>query len=303
MNIDIALKTLNLNNYTKYNIYKLNKQELRKAYHKKALSNHPDKNINNFYNDDEFKNIFSAYEFLLNIINNEDCNNDINNHKHDSKYYEFDYLLNNFINIFQSNNYNNYNIEDLNNNYIEYINNLLEKFLKNKNISFDILLEIYNIIELLNNNKLNNIKNIIKNTLSNYKLFILTPNIESILNSEIYKLTIDNNIIYVPLWHKQLTYENYIINIEYIKDNNITIDDNNNIHYEYYNTFDNLIMLLNNNSNLCINTLNISIPIYELKIKKHQIYKIKNQGLPKINYYNIFDNSIKCDIYIYINLK
>ena len=66
----------------------------------------------------------------------------------------------------------------------------------------------------------------------------MTPNIQSIINSEIYKLTIDNNIVYIPLWHKQLTYENFIINIDYIKDNNnITIDDNNNIHYEYYNTF------------------------------------------------------------------
>ena len=63
MNVDIALKILNLNNYNKYNIYKLNKQELKKAYHKKALSKHPDKNINSYYNDDEFKNIFLYTNF------------------------------------------------------------------------------------------------------------------------------------------------------------------------------------------------------------------------------------------------
>lgn len=302
MNIDIALKILNLNNYDKFNIYKLNKQELKKAYHKKALSKHPDKNINSYYNDDEFKNIFSAYEFLLKIINNNDCNNNDNNSNN------FDYLLNDLIYIFQSKNHNhNNNFEDLYNNYINHINNLIEQFLKNKHISSNILIEIHNIIELIDNDKLNNIKNIIKNTLSNYNLFILTPNIESIINSEIYKLNIDNNIIYIPLWHKQLTYENCIININYIRDNNnITIDDNNNIHYEYYNTFNYITTLLNNNNNnlnICLLNINISIPIEELKIKKKQVYKIKNKGLPKINYNDIFDNSTKCDINVYINLS
>ena len=102
-----------------------------------------------------------------------------------------------------------------------------------------------------------------------------------------------------------MNFENNIIKIEPLLDTNIIIDSNNNIHYTYYNKFNNIIDLLNtNNSSLTINIENHSfnILIGDLTFNKYQIYTIKNQGLSKINTYNILDNSYKSDIIFHIYL-
>jgi hypothetical protein len=141
--------------------------------------------------------------------------------------------------------------------------------------------------------------------LSKYNIYILTPNIGNLLNSDIYKLEINNDIIYIPLWHNEMNFENNIIKIDPILDSNITLDIDNNIHYTYTNTFINIIELLNSNTAITINIENhiFYILISKLIFSKYQIYTIKNQGLSKINTNNILDNTCKSDIIFHIYLS
>lgn len=309
MNINSALKILKLDNkYNNFNIKDLTQIELKRNYHVLALNNHPDKN-NDINANRIFQEIEEAYSFLKNIIYNNNKYNDYANDNSSTSTstsdIEYNELIISFVDILSKT----MNAEEINRFHdkcIEYSNKLLDQLLDKVNIN--VLEDLYCFI---NNNTYfsdkisNNIKNIIINKLKIYNIYIINPTLDNLLNSEIFKLEISNNsinnIIYVPLWHNEMIYEKNIIKIQPKLPNNITIDDNNNIHIKYINNFENLIMMIKIDiSYLLIH--NYKIPINELKFKKNQIYKLKNLGMPIVNNLDILDNKTKSDIYIHINL-
>ena len=148
------------------------------------------------------------------------------------------------------------------------------------------------------------IKTILEEKLSNHSIYILSPNLLNLFNSDIYKLQINDEIVYIPLWHNELKFENNIIKIEPLLDSAISIDSNNNIHYTYYNKFNSIIELLNAKSNISIDLEDqtFEININDLKFSHYQVYSVKNKGIPKINTVAILDNTIKADIYFHIHL-
>jgi len=245
--------------------------------------------------------------------------NATNSNANDYNYYILNFI--NFITNYYCNSENNSKLEDLEeniDNIKHYANTHIQAILINllDNFSIVILEDLYIFLlkykkecicenNTLSDNIITTIKTILQEKLSKYNIYILTPNIVNLLNSDVYKLTINNDVIYIPLWHNELNFENNIIKIEPLLENNITLDIDNNIHYTYINTFSNILDLLNSNNNITINIENYSfnIVISKLTFSKYQIYSIKNQGLPKINTNNILDNTCKSDIIFHIYLS
>ena len=327
MKISEAINILNIKNYTIYNIKNITHNELKKHYHIQCLINHPDKNINNTEATLIFQNINYAYNILKELVdanaNDFDAKdfdaNDFNANEFDANNYNY-YILNfiDFIIKYYSNNTNTIDLDI--NNIKHYANSQIQTILANllDNFSIIILEDLYifllkykkecsseNDTNAISNNIITIIKTLLQEKLSKYNIYILTPNIANLLNSDIYKLEVNNDIIYIPLWHNELNFENNIIKIDPLLDNNITLDSDNNIHYTYTDTFHNIIDLLNSNSTLTINieTHIFNIPINKLTFSKYQIYSIKNRGLSKININNILDNSYKSDIIFHIYLS
>ena len=320
MKISEAITILNITNYTIHNIKNISYNELKKHYHIQCLIYHPDKNITNEESTLIFQNINHAYNILkeLIIVKEETINHDsINTNTDDYNYYILNFI--NFILNYYSNSTNTINIDISNiKNYANsHINTVLENLLDN--FSIVILEDLYifllkykkeccfeNDTNSISNNIITIIKTLLQEKLSKYNIYILTPTIGNLLNSDIYKLEVNNDIIYIPLWHNELNFENNIIKIDPLLDSNIIIDSDNNIHYTYSNSFHNIIDLLKtNNATLTITIENHSfnIIIGDLTFTKYQIYSIKNQGLSKINTNNILDNSYKSDIIFHIYLS
>ena len=327
MKISDAISTLNIKNYTITNIQHISYNELKKHYHIQSLIYHPDKNSNNENATLTFQNINCAFLTLKELISNDTISNDtisndtISNDtiSNDESYNN---LLINFINYIV-NYYSNTNV--LNSNSLEDLkieaNKHLTKFLETlfSNLPLIILEDIYALLIKFNNNInkclvhnsntnniINNIKKIIVIILEKNDIYIINPNISNLINSDIYKLNIANEYVYIPLWHNELAFENAIIKIYPILDSNITIDSNNNIHYTYNNKFSTLLENIANDNNsitISINNTNYSININILKISKYQTYIIENQGIPKINNNAILDNSIKASIIFHIHLE
>ena len=321
MKISEAIAILNITNYTIYNIKNISYNELKKHYHIQCLIYHPDKNINNEDSTLIFQNINHAYNILKELIiikETSDINTNDLNETHDlNETNEYNYYILNFIN-FIINNYSNLNsTEDIKQFANSHIKTVLANLLDN--FSIVILEDLYifllkykkecgseNSTNVISNNIITIIKTLLQDKLSKFNIYILTPNIVNLLNSDIYKLEVNNEIIYIPLWHNELNFENNIIKIDPLLDSNISIDIDNNIHYTYTDTFHNIIDLLKtNNSTLTIAIENHSfnILISKLTFTKYQIYSIKNQGLSKINTHNILDNSYKSDIIFHIYLS
>jgi curved DNA-binding protein CbpA len=330
MKISEAIDVLNITNYTIYNIKNISYNELKKHYHIQCLIYHPDKNINNEEATLIFQNINQAYNSLRELINiskddsNESNSNESNSNESNTNTTTNDYnnyILNfiNFITNYYCTSENNSNLEENIDNIKHYANNHIQTILIKllDNFSIVILEDLYIFLlkykkeciyenNTLSNNIITTIKTILQDKLSKYNIYILTPNIANLLNNDVYKLTINNDIIYIPLWHNELNFENNIIKIEPLLDNNITLDIDNNIHYTYTNTFSNIIDLLNSNTNnitITIENYAFNIVISKLTFSKYQIYSIKNQGLSKINTNNILDNTCKSDIIFHIYLS
>ena len=317
MKVNDALNILELQN--KYSINNLNDlkiNDLKKQYHILALNYHPDKN-NNYNSKEHFQNINNSYLFLKNVIEydeNMDENMD-ENIDENNQYYE---LIINFINIITKDINNNISITDFQNDCKKYIYEIIENFINKLNLN--VLQEIYKILIMIDssNNNINinideKIKNIIieniKEKFKSYNIFILNPKLNNIFNSEVYIMELDNKTIYIPLWHNELNYNNNIFKIEPILDKNISIDENNNLHYNYYSKYEDFVDLMRINKDdfphieIIIEKYNLAIPLIELNFKKYQTYVFKNIGLPKINIKDVFENDKKGNIIIHIYLE
>ena len=227
------------------------------------------------------------------------------------------------------------NINNFKKNCYEYSYKIIRQLIDKLNAN--VLIEIH---KFLNNNELNNItsNNIINNNiysiihdiilqkLKAYNIYIINTELKNIMNSEIYKFDLINadlsgndgekddeedetinsfeNILYIPLWHNELAFENIIIKIVAKLERNISIDIDNNLHIKYYSTFEKIIALIKNDSDIdiIIGGFTISIPIHKLYFKNKQEYIIYNEGIPIINPNNKYDNSKKSNINIHIYL-
>lgn len=310
MEINIALELLDLNNkYNENNLNQLTLHELKKNYHIKALNTHPDKN-NAIDSNQKFTQINLAYSFLKNYILNDykftEFHNSLNPNNSNKEYIN---LLNNFLDLLI--NQDTYKLFKFRNECIDYFKKLIIPLLKK--INLNILEDIYYNIHYTNisPNIISIIREIIENIFKEYNIYIIYSDFNKIYNCEVYKLDISNEIVYVPLWHKELIYndkntnENSIIKIIPILNKNLYIDDDNIIHYYYNNTFEFIINLIHQNINfitIYIENIECNIPIDKLYMKKSQIYIIKNKGLPIIDNNFIFEYTNKSCICIHITL-
>ncbi len=286
MNYNIACNILNLKSTFTHN-------ELRKNYHLLALQYHPDKNNNN-NSEDIFKQIVEAYNYLNNYCNyNTDNKDDKYNCRDEITYTR---LITSFINIICRNDKK--LLEIFKNDCLEYsisiINTLDKSILLLLSNYINIFYKLFNISE----ESLQLIINTIKDRLQNINVYILNPTLYNIKNNEIYCLQHEGDTIYIPLWHRELQYND--ITIKCIPDlpEHIQIDEDNNIHYKIFLESNKIFQESNIEIDFCGDIHIISID--KLFIKKYQTYYLKQCGISLINTTNILDIDKKGDIIVHI---
>lgn len=296
----------------------LNINIIKKRYHMLALKWHPDKNNNKEYATEKFKKINISYEYLLDILQEEDLNtyNNFVSSEHPIESTSYMAIVTTFISSLFNDTSNKEIIQILRELLTEttfiltkaYLSKLFESLDYQKAIELYQLLYKYNNIFHINNDILELVSLIITEKAQNSKIYILKPSMKDLLNHNIYKLFIDEQLYLVPLWHNELYFDapdgsEIIVLCQPKLHENVTIDENNNIYYEKYISIDDdLTRLIKYNKVVSIEigeTL-FTIPLNKLYLKDEQIYTLKKQGIARVLQTNMYDITFKGDIIVKI---
>lgn len=297
MNIKESCKIL------KIDITQLTHKRIKQQYYKLALLSHPDKKLSDIqhYHDISFNQIKDAHDFLIDYItnNNNISNNNIDINDNQNKYNIFFYILEN---IFQ----------------------LL-------NFKYNNSTEIFNFIKQLNLNELNELKQIlvnIKHLLPDdiYKYLYdnntnniiqhIYPDFNDLITHNILIINHNNSKFYVPSWHNEIYFDNFTVILKPSLPSYITIDIFNNIHVSLsqnilsildtsFNTPNQFPFIKHINSDtvsLHIHNISYEFNINKIHIKKKQIIKLFNKGIPTILNSDIYSNKYISNLFIHLNL-
>ena len=296
---------------TKYEDLSL--EYLKKQYRKLALKNHPDKNGNTHESNEKFQKINEAYHYLkreIKHLNYDDIENDIkgedDNSVNSSLYSD---ILKGFMKTVFEGKYNEL--------LTKIVNDIITAGKRTSVKLFDDLDKdtAFNIYTFLSNNRsvlhlsqeiLEVIREIVVKKYDNVDVYKLNPSINDLLNNNLYKLYVHDELYLVPLWHNESYFDGsgceIIVICEPELPEGIQIDDDNNIFItkEIYGYSDLLNMILLNKSiQITIGEKEYEIPISNLYMKREQYYRIKNEGLSKVKR-DIYDVSEKSDIIVKI---
>lgn len=275
-----------------------NESEIKRQYHKLALKYHPDKNKSIDANH-RFQQVNEAYRVL--IENNKEPFSSLKN---------YDDILLDLINLTYYN-------SKVNNDIFIFIKQVMKNYSKFSQSSLgdipkDILINCY---KFLNQNKeflkipehvMSIINTIMKSRENTNNVEIVTPSLRDIFESNILKLNYDGNIYLIPLWHSELSFDvndkDEDLEIMCIPNlpEHMSLDNDNNLHVYVRSSIQSLLTKKQLIINLEI--MNIQIEVDNIKIASHQTIIFYGKGVPKIDEDNIYNNEVKGDIMIHIEL-
>lgn len=312
--LEIDISKINTKDITLYT--------LKKQYHKLALKYHPDKNGNTIESNEKFKLIQEAYFYLKKELQFLDSDNDKNNDQYEQ--YEQKNTTNqnmpiymDILHLFMKG--------ILEGKYDVIISKIIQEIVTGckkislalfENLDKEACMNIYNFLSKyrfvlhLNDSILESVREIVQQKFENVLIYKLNPTINDLLNNNIYKLNVNEQICYVPLWINESYFDisgcEVIVLCEPELSDNVFIDEYNNIHIVREVSIENeLINLFKKDLSLKIEFSNkvFEIPIEQLNMIKEQIYIIKKVGLDIFDDFDINHTySEKSDIIVKIIL-
>ena len=304
MELHVALHILEINDLSCITI-----ENVKKKYHRLALQNHPDKNGNTISSKETFQRINEAYQVVtreISIINNNDPLYSSTNTADESEtQFESEYtkILSSFVDEFIKGNYNVYIssiIQDIVSGCKDISLSLFENMNKNQSLSIYHFIIKYKFILHVNDETIEEVKKILLDKFKDMQIYSLNPGLHDLFQNNVYKLDIDGDIYFVPLWHNELYFDSDIV-VKCIPElpDHITIDEDNNLTITERISF--TFSLLHQKSyKVKVGELFYEIPLDRLFIRPFQSYIFERQGISKIIEHDIYNIEEKADIIINI---
>lgn len=279
----------------------------KKAYFKMALRHHPDKPGGN---KEQFQNVKAAYDFLnLKAMDPREEDEDLSYIDMLKQFVRFISPTTQWEDIFYKTSFSEFAEKS-----IAGVEKISLKIFKALNVKK--ALEVYEIINNYSNilNISDDLRKQIKEELSkkmnSNNIIILNPDIDDLLNDNIYKLEVDDDIIYIPLWHQKIYNK--------INDDDVVvmmlrepccgpicdfvIKENNDIYVTMDIELNELFVMSYKEFNLGNKVFKINSNQLTLT-KEPQMILFEKQGILRANKNDIYNSKKRGNVYVEVTLK
>jgi hypothetical protein len=282
----------------------LTSSTLKKQYRKMALQYHPDKNGNSVDSTERFKIIQEAYDCLKREIDVK--GQDQNQNQDNATFWSMDYSL-----LLQS------FLEGLMREqgglgtpaFIAAIKEIVLNGCKKLPIDKDLAMSVYEFLSKyktvlhISQETLDIVKGVVIEKFKNDQVYILNPRIEDLLQSNVYKLVVDGETYFVPLWHNEVYFDNPRekgeIIVKCVPDlpDNMSIDEAGCLHIEYIipfqvSLFDHPFLTIS------MDTAQLHIPPFPIQFKRVQTCFVDGCGIPIVDENDIYNVERKAGIHV-----
>lgn len=287
--------------------YYFTEEELKYNYRLLVLKHHPDKNNNSEESNEKCKIINEAYHYLKNKKNFE--------MKEEVEYEDCTYenIFKNFVNgigkkLKQQNKDVTINVlikmimDDSETLWLS----LFEKLDKESaNNIFDIICTYHHVFHICAD-KFVHLTEIMRKKMENDDIIIINVSLDDLLsNNNIYVLEHENKKYYIPLWHNELYYKldekrDLIVKCNIILPSHIYIDNFNDIYVDIKMKI--IDLLEREKLEFKLGNKNFQVLSRNVSIKRKQIVKLEDNGIPTINNKNIYDTTLLSNVYVKLEL-
>lgn len=273
-------------------IHIVNETHVRKQYHRLALQWHPDKNDNSPESTEKFKQINEAYNHLKNVNPMQrQSQGQCQSQSQDATYSD---LLELFIQSIIS--------RSVNESFTNIVKSIIISgcscltFQMFETCDKSVAIEVYEFICKykhvlhISSETIDEFKRFVVEKCKNDQIYILNPTLRDLFEGNVYKLVVDGNTYYVPLWNAETYFDNgcgseIVVRCVPELPDNISIDENNNVCVCVSVKLTNALL-----EQECINLTiycgkTVSIKVSYLKISRHQLITFRREGIFQTNEY------------------
>ena len=135
---------------------------------------------------------------------------------------------------------------------------------------------------------------------ANSDTVVIRPEIQNLLNSDIYCFDYNGTIYYIPMWHHEMVYGRLLVRCLPNLPSHICIDDKGSFHVTVKTTATKVFKT--RGINITIGKEDFFIPGEKLQFTSFQTYVFEGRGAPQINHSDVFDNTKRGNICVHLEL-
>lgn len=319
MSVSDALHILGLD---EHDMSSLSQSLVTRQYRRMALKYHPDKNGNSPESNEEFHKLSDAYEIVCSMISLPDEDDISENTSNDSSGY-FDILSQFVKSVMKQNNSpesNHENSSIFRQKIIEIVRDyqgisvsMFENIDRETSVSIYQFLCCYREILYISPDVLERIRSVIQSKFEELCIYTISPTLDDMFLDKVFKLNIDGHTYLVPLWHKEVYFDDksnpeqeiLVLCEPQVDELVCRLDENNNIHIAGDVIFSRDLLTKDGWSDISIpgSIKKVRIFNHQLTLSHVQIVRIIGEGILRIHEKDMYNNVDRSDIFVTVRLK
>lgn len=313
MSVSDAFSVLGL---SEYDISGLKLEVVVRKYREKALKYHPDKNSNSSESHEAFHRLTEAYDIARNVVS-------LNEEGEESKENEppvgyFDILsqfIKSVISVSSEPHAKQERMSIILKKIVEIVRDYQDVSVSMfENIDRETSICIYQFLcshcdtLCITSAVIDRIRSIIQTKFDDLRIYTITPTLEDMLLDKVFKLNIDGHVYLVPLWHREVYFDDktrdgqeiLVLCEPNIDEEVCRLDDNNNIYISTDVIFSRDLLRKDWYSDVTIPTSakTVRLTPHIMTILQTQIIRVIGEGVLRIHEKDMYNNIDRGDIFV-----